>query len=244
MFESLCSTWKSIRYVVRTPLSVHRAAFVARHRSYCYPISLTLVQLRRNGPNHPFASKWAPPPVIAFLGSPEFDILDLAGPMAAFIAVGSIYPSSAYPLKVVSTFGGNIRSSCGLVICTSDSERLQSDTLVVVGGVAEYDENTSPIFYMVRQAAYSKRVASISDAVFTLALAGVLDAARVTTSWRHARNLKRLHPGVNIDLSQPCIKDGIVCVSRRDRKYRLGFHPYRRRPWRGNVACGCCSFIG
>ena len=53
---------------------------------------------------------------IAFLIFPEFQLLDLAGPLAAFQMAGTDLDAAPYRLRVLSATGGAIRSSVGVTV--------------------------------------------------------------------------------------------------------------------------------
>ena len=75
---------------------------------------------------------------IAFLVYPGFQILDAAGPLAAFEAAGAFVPG-AYRLVVLSRDGGLVASSGGIRLATEPmADEAEPDTLIVVGGDGVY----------------------------------------------------------------------------------------------------------
>jgi transcriptional regulator GlxA family with amidase domain len=57
------------------------------------------------------------------------------------------------------------------------------------------------------------RLVSICTGAFVLAAAGRLDGRPATTHWRHADELRRLHPGVRVDENVLYVDDGDVLTS-------------------------------
>src|SRR5260221_2950853 len=51
---------------------------------------------------------------IGFLVYPDFQLLDLSGPLVAFQIAGRLSPGEPYRLHVVSRHGGSVASSSGL----------------------------------------------------------------------------------------------------------------------------------
>ena len=76
---------------------------------------------------------------IAFLIYPGFQLLDLAGPIAAFQMAGYDAHPEPYRIRVVSEGGGAVRSSVGVAVLSEPfgdarADALPADTLIVVGG--------------------------------------------------------------------------------------------------------------
>ena len=72
---------------------------------------------------------------IAFLVFPEFQILDLTGPLAAFEMPTRTVTPTRYRLHVLSKLGGTIKSSSGLAVATERIGSRWFDTLIVAGGL-------------------------------------------------------------------------------------------------------------
>ena len=74
------------------------------------------------------------PRQIAFLIYPDFQLLDAAGPIAAF-EIAARYVPGCYSLRVVAASAGLIDSSSGASMQARTLARAQgSDTLIVAGG--------------------------------------------------------------------------------------------------------------
>ena len=82
---------------------------------------------------------------IGFLVFPDFEILDLTGPLSAFDAAGRCVAPSAYGLQVLSEHGGPVSSSSGLEVLTRPIGDGAFDTIVVAGGSGVYAATSSPV---------------------------------------------------------------------------------------------------
>jgi len=153
--------------------------------------------------------------VIAFLIFPDFQILDVAGPLAAF-EIAAHAPSSAYRLSVVAARAGLVRSSCGIAMPAQALSRLrEADTLIVAGGqgsrAAMADDGL--IGAIKRLQPRVRRMASVCSGAFLLASAGLLDGKRATTHWRQAPRLARLFPKVCVEPDRIHVREGKIWTS-------------------------------
>ena len=125
---------------------------------------------------------------IGFLIFPDFQLLDLAGPLAAFQMAGYDLDATPYRLRVLSATGGLIRSSVGVTVQSEPLGDPPRDTLVVVGGAGcRPAERVAPLLaFVAPRRRRSRRVASVCTGAFILAGAGLLDGRAATTHWRHA----------------------------------------------------------
>ncbi|SIT47009.1 AraC family transcriptional regulator (fragment) [Paraburkholderia ribeironis] len=108
---------------------------------------------------------------IAVLVFPEFQLLDAAGPVAAF-EVASRYRDAYYSLKIVAAQPGLVRSSAGVSwACEKLPPANQVDTLLVAGGdgvdAAMIDARTRR--FVSRCAARGARVTSVCSGSLLLA---------------------------------------------------------------------------
>lgn len=151
---------------------------------------------------------------IGFLVYPGFNILDLAGPLAAFDAAREAPATPAYRLHVLSEKGGPVASSAGVEVTTHAAPSRPLDTLVVVGGDGVFRALASPaLVALVRDTSSCRRLASVCSGAMLLAHAGVLDGRRATTHWRHAARLQRDYPRVRVDADRIFVRDGPVWSS-------------------------------
>jgi len=148
---------------------------------------------------------------IAFLVFPEFQIQDLAGPLAAFETAAGLIEATAYRCQVVSAKGGRVRSSAGLDVVTNAIRAEPYDTLIVAGSAVSAGSLQFPTLNAPLLAAADKgtrRIASVCTGAFALAAAGLLDGRRATTHWRHTLQLQREFPRVKVDGERIFTKDG------------------------------------
>jgi transcriptional regulator GlxA family with amidase domain len=148
---------------------------------------------------------------VGFLVYPDFQLLDLSGPLAAFQIAGRLSPDKAYGLPVVSRHGGLVASSSGLAVMTQPVGDAAFDTFIVAGGSLHETEELATI---VRSCARrARRIASVCTGAFILAEAGLLDGRIATTHWRHIASLQRRYPRVKVAGDRIFTKDGAIWTS-------------------------------
>ncbi|SDN81240.1 DJ-1/PfpI family protein [Phyllobacterium sp. OV277] len=147
---------------------------------------------------------------IGFFIFPEFQILDLTGPLSAFQIAGP-----EYRLHVISADGGLVASTAALEVMTKRVGDQTFDTLMIAGGRgARTGSQTETLPALVRDMALrSRRVASVCTGAFLLAAAGLLDGRRATTHWRRAADLQKRFPDIAVDGDKIYVKDGSVWTS-------------------------------
>ena len=140
------------------------------------------------------------PREITFFIFPQFQLLDLSGPLAAF-QIASETARDAYFLRVVAEQPGSIASSSGVSVIAQPFVRTSLDTLIVVGGrgVHACAQVKRTRRLIARSAAHARRTASVCTGAFLLASAGLLGRRRATTHWRMAARLQQAHPAVLVD---------------------------------------------
>ena len=161
-------------------------------------------------------SKKAMRRTIRFLVFPDFQILDLTGPLAVFQTAAAMSEGQPYRLDVVSSDGGLVASTCGLAVSTIAADPASAcDTLIVAGGRGSRVLASDAAFLdLVRcLASQARRTASVCTGAFLLAGAGLLDGRRATTHWRHASTLQRRFPAVRVAGDRIFVQDGAVWSS-------------------------------
>jgi transcriptional regulator GlxA family with amidase domain len=152
---------------------------------------------------------------IGFLIFKDFQLLDAAGPMAAF-EIAARYGAGAYRLHILAARAGRVVSSSGAAI---DAEAMKGapalDTLVVAGGEGTRNvETVAELTPYVRQvAAASRRIASVCSGAFILADAGLLDGRRATTHWSRTAGFAQRFPKVKLEPDRIFIRDANVWTS-------------------------------
>lgn len=145
-------------------------------------------------------------------------VLDGAQPLDVGIPAQTFQARDELPYDVLmcGIEPGIVRSGEGLNYAVEHGlEALErADTVIVPG----YRDPVRPVDQRALdalRAAYDRgaRIAAICTGVFAVAAAGLLDGRRATTHWRHAPDLARLHPEVDVDGSVLFIDEGRVLTS-------------------------------
>ncbi len=145
---------------------------------------------------------------------PGFQILDAAGPIAAF-EIASRFAPGAYKLRVGAAQPGLVRSSSGIAIPAETIRLAGVDTMMVVGGhgTGEAMRDVKLIAAIKRALSSVRRISSVCSGAFLLAAAGALDGKSATTHWRRAPELARMFPAVHVEADRIHIKDGAIWTS-------------------------------
>jgi transcriptional regulator GlxA family with amidase domain len=152
---------------------------------------------------------------IGFLTFDGFQILDAAGPIAAFEIAGAHVPG-AYRFSVLATRSAAIASSSGATLAAQAFAAAPPlDTLVVAGGLGTYEALNDPaILACLHEAAQAcRRVASVCSGAFLLAEAGLLDGKRATTHWSRSRLFAQRYPNVRLEPDRIFVRDGKIWSS-------------------------------
>jgi transcriptional regulator GlxA family with amidase domain len=156
-------------------------------------------------------------PIVLFVLFPDFQILDAAGPLAAFEMAGH-FAKVSYDVRFASLLGGMIASSAGAPLPTQALKGMRFeklDTLLVVGGqgASEAFRDANLIAAIKRAHKVSRRTASVCSGSFLLAAAGLLENKRATTHWRRAPLLQRLFPNTKVEPDCIWTQDGKIWTS-------------------------------
>jgi transcriptional regulator GlxA family with amidase domain len=146
---------------------------------------------------------------------PGFQLLDAAGPIAAF-EIATRFARDAYRLRIGASEPGLVPSSAGIGMpAEALSGHRGVDTLVVVGGggTGAAMQDAKLIRAIKRLAPRVRRVASVCSGAYLLAQAGLLEGKRATTHWRRAPDLARRFPNVSVEANCIYIKEGKVWTS-------------------------------
>jgi transcriptional regulator GlxA family with amidase domain len=160
---------------------------------------------------------------IGFLIYPDFEILDLCGPLDAFYYADRVLRATGresepgYESIVIAPQKGAVESRCGLDIrathACDDVARL--DTLVVCGGEGALAARADArlVEFIRTMSGRVRRVASICTGAFLLAQAGLLDNRKVTTHWLYSEQLAADYPALRVDPNRIYVRDGGVYTS-------------------------------
>jgi transcriptional regulator GlxA family with amidase domain len=145
---------------------------------------------------------------------PGFQLLDAAGPVAAF-EIASRFARGAYAIRLVASPPGLVASSSGVAMPAEQLSLRGADTLLVVGGSGTLKamQDAKLIAALKRAPARVRRIASVCSGAFVLAAAGLLDGKRATTHWRRAADLARMFPKVRVEADRIHVQDGNVWTS-------------------------------
>jgi transcriptional regulator GlxA family with amidase domain len=147
---------------------------------------------------------------------PEFQLLDAAGPIAAFEISARPTVPPAYRLQILGPTAGAIASSSGVTLVAEPFTSAGSlDTLIVTGGRGSRDAiRCDATLAFLREAWLgATRIASVCSGAFLLAAAGLLDGRRATTHWRVAATLARSFPQVQVSPDRIFVRDGRIWTS-------------------------------
>jgi transcriptional regulator GlxA family with amidase domain len=161
---------------------------------------------------------------VGFLVYPDFQILDVSGPLEAFFFAGIALQrfgrtnEAGYQCVVLATTPGPVRTTGGIEIVAAQScfdIRDGLDTLVVAGGlgVEQACKDPSLIEWVRSMAPRVRRMVSICTGAFILAAAGLLDHRRVTTHWMFSELLARTFPSTRVDSNLLFARDGKIYSS-------------------------------
>lgn len=145
---------------------------------------------------------------------PDFQLLDAAGPIAAF-EIAARMAQGAYDLRVVSTRPGWVASSSGAALQAAALDGGTIDTLLVSGGDGTRPERLDPSVSAAVAAAAprARRIVSVCSGAFILAQAGLLEGRRATTHWSRTADFRRRFPGTRLEPDRIYVRDDPIWTS-------------------------------
>src|SRR5258708_22314792 len=117
---------------------------------------------------------------IAFLIYPDFQLLDAAGPIAAF-EIAARYQPASYTLRVIAAEPGLVTSSSGASMQARPFGRARGiDTLVIAGGDGSRSAvSCAKTLRFIRHCAgHARRTTSVCSGSYLFAAAGLGDGTR------------------------------------------------------------------
>ena len=147
---------------------------------------------------------------VAFLVYPDFQLLDTAGPIAAF-EVAEHYAPGTYALRTIALESGAVVSSAGASLHASALGRPRDiDTLVIAGGNGTRAAARDPrlLRFVTACGEHARRVASVCSGAYILAATGLLDGRSATTHWTRSGDFTQRFPRVRLDADRIFVKDG------------------------------------
>ncbi len=153
---------------------------------------------------------------IGLIGFEGVSGLHLTGPADIFAATalddgyGGRIP--CYDICLLGLTGAPFRTESGIAFRPHKTLRSAPDfdTIIVPGGRGMGDPAISGTVagWLKRRARDTRRIAALSNGVYSLARSGLLDGRAVTTHWRFARDLARRFPTLRVDHKKSIVWDG------------------------------------
>jgi transcriptional regulator GlxA family with amidase domain len=144
---------------------------------------------------------------------PNFQLLDAAGPIAAF-EIAARYSPGAYAIRVLAREAGLIESSSGALMHAEAIEAAGDlDVLLIAGGSGVRAPATCETTLAFVRDARAERIASVCSGAYVLAEAGLLDGRRATTHWNRTADFARRYPRVKLEPDRIFVRDGRVWTS-------------------------------
>lgn len=153
---------------------------------------------------------------VAFFIFDGFQLLDAAGPIAAFEMPMRGLTPAPYTIKVLSRNGGAVVSSSNAVLYSEPMNRAGAiDTLIVAGGDGSREASRCPatLAFVRKQAKCARRICSVCSGAYILAAAGLLDGRRATTHWSRSSDFAAKFPKVKLLPDKIFTRDGPVWTS-------------------------------
>lgn len=152
---------------------------------------------------------------IAVLIFPGFQLLDAAGPIAAF-EMAEREVEGAYRILVVAATSGPVPSSAGAcLVAESFAAARPVDTLLAVGGQGTRDAVgcRQTLDFVGQTSRQARRTGSVCSGAYILAAAGLLDGKRATTHWGNSGHFARVFPNVTMESDRIYIREGNLWTS-------------------------------
>jgi transcriptional regulator GlxA family with amidase domain len=153
---------------------------------------------------------------VAFLIFDQFQLLDAAGPIAAFEMPMRGMTPTPYTIKVLSRDGGAVVSSSTAAMYSEPMGAARAiDTLIVAGGdgTREAARCGETLAFIRKQAKRVRRICSVCSGAYILAAAGLLDGRRATTHWSRSNDFARRFPRVRLQPDKIFTQDGHIWTS-------------------------------
>jgi transcriptional regulator GlxA family with amidase domain len=153
--------------------------------------------------------------MIGVLIFPDFQLLDAAGPIAAF-EIAARFAENAATIRTLAVEPGPVRSSSGVEMLARGLEPSAAiTTLIIAGGIGVRGPATCPktLAFVRAMAERGVRVASVCSGAYVLAEAGLLDGRRATTHWQRTPHFVKTYPKVKLEPDQIFVRDGNIWSS-------------------------------
>ncbi|HEK1768732.1 TPA: GlxA family transcriptional regulator [Pseudomonas putida] len=152
---------------------------------------------------------------VGYLLCEGFQVMALAS-QSVFEFANVLTGKRLYALGNYSVAGGGLVSSLGMQLQTQAVDTPgHADTWLVAGTLSPIASpaDTASVDLVRRLGEQARRTAGICTGAFTLAAAGLLDGRRATTHWAYARELRQMHPTIQVEDDRIFIADGNIWTS-------------------------------
>lgn len=151
---------------------------------------------------------------VGYLLTDGFQVMSLAT-QAVFEFANMVAGEAIYRIQNFSVDGGTVRSSLGMYMDTLPlAAPGLADTWMITGTLTPLTPPSEKVLESVRGFVEgARRTAGLCTGGFILAQAGVLDHRRATTHWAYAKQLRELHPKIEVEEDRIFIVDGQVWTS-------------------------------
>ncbi|TIW30345.1 MAG: GlxA family transcriptional regulator, partial [Mesorhizobium sp.] len=149
---------------------------------------------------------------VAIVIHPGFQLLDAAGPTAAFEIAGRFAPGS-YELAMLAPGGREVESSSGVRLTTAPLRDGRFDTVIISGGEIVRSLAAAEQIAAWLKRVGARRIASVCSGAYLLAEAGLLNGRRATTHWASTDDFARRYPRISVDADRIFVHDGDVWTS-------------------------------
>ena len=153
--------------------------------------------------------------MIGVLIYPDFQLLDAAGPVAAF-EIAARLAGNKPDIKLLAVKPGPVRSSSGVEMMARGLKPSGAiTTLIVAGGEGSRGVALCPktLAFVRAIAKRGIRLASVCSGAYVLAEAGLLDGRRATTHWQRTTHFLKAYPQVKLEPDQIFVRDGNIWSS-------------------------------
>ena len=153
--------------------------------------------------------------MIGVLIYPDFQLLDAAGPIAAF-EIAARLANKATDIKLLAVKPGPVRSSSGVeMMARSVKPSGAITTLIIAGGEGSRGAALCPKMQAFVRAIAKRgiRLASVCSGAYVLAEAGLLDGRRATTHWQRTTHFLKAYPQVKLEPDQIFVRDDNIWSS-------------------------------
>jgi transcriptional regulator GlxA family with amidase domain len=158
---------------------------------------------------------------VGFVIFENFQLLDAAGPIAAFEMPMRGLDPPPYEITLIAPLekglrSGPVRSSCGVpMVAEALPREPKFDTLIVSGGLGTRAmmKDEEMLDFVRRASKTARRTCSVCTGSFVLAAAGLLDGKRATTHWRSTPYFQDKFPQAKLEPDCIYTHDGKVWTS-------------------------------